>query len=272
MYMNTRSVKDFFVFGFMSYGIIWTIVDAFGTFFEDRKPEGVYWYVVFVFIPVVFGLLKCRPSSHVELKVPFSDSSVEVTFGDIFEGKEVVVIPVNEYFDGLIGDHVSKSSLHGKFILKFLDGQLDTFERLTDETLKSIESCYVERESGRTNKYPIGTVAKVDTGGKRFLLAALSKTDVKSLKASATLDDLWDCLEGIWKGIRDYHNGNLVKVPLLGSGLSGVGLPPKVLIGIIMTSFFSYTKKCKIADKVTLVLPYRLKGKIDLTAIERSWK
>ena len=77
--------------------------------------------------------------------------------------------------------------------------------------------------------------------------------------------------KGFGKGVRIYSNGNCVRIPLLGSGLSGIGLPPKNLIEIILTSFLYFTKKQKIADKVTLVLSSKLKGEIELVTIKRNW-
>ena len=246
-------------------------IESFVYFFKNSRPEGAYWYAVIVLISVVAGLWRSWPRSHVELQVPASDSSIKITFGNIFEGIGVVVIPVNEYFDGSLGNHVSENTLHGLFIKNVMGGQLDAFFDLTNKALESVEAEQVQRASGRDQKYPIGTVACVDINEKRFLLAALSQTDLETLKASATVHELWDCLAGIWQGVRNFSNGNCVKIPLIGSGLSGVGLPPKTLIEIVVTSFLYYTKKQKIADKVTLVLPSRLKGEIDLKTIQRGW-
>ena len=269
--MNKRAVLDFVSFGFAAFGIIWTVLVSFEFFFEGSKPEGAFWYAVMVLVSVASGLWRCRPRQRVKLTIPASDSSIEIKFGDIFEGGGIVVIPVNEYFDGSLGDHVSENSLHGLFIRNVLGGQSDAFFRLTSQALKSVVPEEVTRESGRGKKYPIGTVASVDINQNRFLLVALSRTDLATLKASATVHELWDCLAGVWQGVRNYSNGKCVKIPLLGSGLSGVGLPPKHLIEIILTSFLYYTKKDKIADKVTLILSSTLKGEIDLETIKRSW-
>ena len=269
--MNKRIVQDFFSFGFAAFGVIWTILVSFDFFFEGSKPEGACWYAVIVLVSVATGLSRCWPRQRVTLQIPGSDSSIEIKFGDIFEGAGIAVIPVNEYFDGSLGDHVSKNSLHGTFIKDVLGGQSNAFVDLTRNALASVSAEEVTRKSGKGKKYPIGTVAPVDINQKRFLLTALSRTDLKTLKASATVHELWDCLAGIWQGVRNFSNGNCVKIPLLGSGLSGVGLPPKHLIEIILTSFLYYTKKEKIADKVSLVLPSRLKGEIDLETIKRSW-
>ena len=271
MHLNKRIIRDFCVFGFAAYGALWTAAEPLGAVLENCKPEGIYWYGAMISASIVLGLWKCWPKNHVEFKIPGSDSSIGIEFGDIFEDGSVVVIPVNEYFDGLLGDHVSETSLHGQFIKNVLGGQASTFFDLTSRDLKSAPSEEVHRENGRCAKYQIGTVARADVNGKRFLLAALSRTDVVSLKASATLHELWDCLAGIWNGVRNFSNGNSVKIPLLGSGLSGVGLPPKNLIEIIVTSFLYFTKEQKIADKVTLVLPDRLKREVDLITVKRSW-
>ena len=106
---------------------------------------------------------------------------------------------------------------------------------------------------------------------QRFLLVALSHTDPSTLKASASVHDLWTCLAGVWKGIHQYSNGRPVSMPLIGSGLSGVGLPPGHLIEIIVTSFLCHTKERKVADVVTLVLPSRLAQHVNLKTIKRRW-
>ena len=62
-----------------------------------------------------------------------------------------------------------------------------------------------------------------------------------------------------------------VRIPLIGSGLSGTGLPPGNLVEIVVTSFLCHTKERKVADRVTLVLPPRLARSLDLNSIKRSW-
>ena len=203
-----RTFQDFFVFGFAAYGILWTVIGSFGLFFPDDRPEGLCWYSAMVLASIVSGLWRCWPKSKIELKVPASDSTIEIKFGYIFTDEGNVVIPVNEYFDRLLGDHVSERSLHGIFIRDVLGGQSAAFNDLVDQALNSVSAQTVRRESGREKKYPIGTVACVDVNDTRYLLAALSRTDLDSLKASATVHELWDCLSGIWQGVRNFSNGN----------------------------------------------------------------
>lgn len=266
-----RIIQDFLIYGFSCYGVLWIITESYGAFFEASKPEGLMSYAVLVTVSIVAGAWRCWPKNRIDIPVPNSDSQIEICFGDIFESSEAIAIPVNEFFDGMLGDHVSEKSLHGQFIKHVLGGQSSTFNELTNKVLKDRDGKLTERKNGRKIMYPIGTVATVDVNEVRYFLVALSKTNTETLKAFASFHELWDCLSGLWEGIRNQSNGKDVKIPLVGSGLSGVGLPERNLIEIILTSFFYYTKKNKIADKIILVLPKNIGGKVDLVKIERSW-
>ena len=248
-------------------------VESVSAFFVSLKPEGFVWYSALLVLAAMGGVWRAWPTRRIEFPIPGSDSSFEIRFGNVFQGAGVVVIPVNEYFDGELGDHVSEKSLHGRFIKEVLAGQSKTFLDLTSGALEGVapEESGVTRSSGRRDRYAIGTVARVDLNDQRYLLAALSRTDLLSLKASATIHDLWTCLAGVWKGIRKYSNGQPVRIPLIGSGLSGTGLPPGNLVEIVVTSFLCHTKERKVADRVTLVLPHRLARSLDLNSIKRNW-
>ena len=273
-YVNKLKVWDFLLGGFATYGAIWAVLEPIGAFLPAWMPEGLGWFVGHVILSIIGGGWHARPASRIEFQIPGSDSCFEIKFGDVLKGEGVAVIPVNEYFDGELGDLVSEESLHGRFIRDILGGVAKSFFDLTAKELANVDpedKKNVPRPSGQCVRYPIGTVARADVNEKRYLLAALSHTDVESLSAHATVQDLWTCLTGVWKAIREYSNGRPVRIPLIGSGLSKIGLPPANLIEVIATSFLCDTKQRKVTDKVTLVLPCRLAGKLDLKSIKRSW-
>ena len=271
---GTRQVRDFVLGSFAAYGALWAVLEPLTTFLPLAPLESPCWYVAFVLLSVIGGACLAWRTKRIEFRIPGSDSKLEIRFGDILEQEGVVVIPVNEFFDGKLGDHVSVESLHGRFIKDVLGGVTQSFYNLIAKDLANAEPTQtnVQRPSGgQCIQYPIGTVASADVNEKRYLLAALSHTNVHTLKSNATVQDLWVCLDGVWRGIRDYSNGRPVSLPLIGSGLSGVGLPAANLIDVIAISFLKETKEQKVADKVTLVLPVRLAGELDLKKIERSW-
>jgi hypothetical protein len=167
-----------------------------------------------------------------------------VEFGDIWKTQGCVALQVNEYFDSLLGNHVSTNSLHGQFIRDVMKGRSDEFDRLVSAALTGQPFVQVQRPSGNTRRFKIGTTAAVDIGPTRYLLYAFATTDISTLKASATVHELWDALAG--------------------GGLSGVGLPARILLEILLTSFAYYTKKQKITGKLTIVIPKHLSAEIDL--------
>ena len=266
-------IRDFLVAGFATYGALWVVLDSLSQFFESLKPGGWVGYSAFLTGAAIGGLYRAWPGKRVEFTMPGSGSTFEIESGDIFDGGEVVVIPVNDFLDGELGDHVSETSLHGQFIKGVLGGQSQSFFDLTSAALTGVEPKEegVARSSGRCDRYAIGTVARVDIAGQSYLLAVLSHTDQLSLKASASLHDLWNCLRGVWNAVREHSSGRPVSIPLIGSGLSGVGLPPRHLLDFIVMSFFYHNKEKTVADRVTLVLPRHLAQDLDLKSIKRRW-
>lgn len=257
-------LKTFFVNGLATYGLLWTFVESVGTFFSQIKPDGLAQYAFLVVPSIAFGVWRAWPVSKVELTVPNSDSVLCIEFGDIWEKRHCIAIPVNEYFDSLLGDHVSPNSLHGQFIRDVLRSQSADFDAHVARALTNQPFDDVPRTSGNSKRYKIGTTASIDLGPKRYLLFASAKTDIATLKASASVHELWDAFAGLWSSVRVRSNGDPVYMPLVGGGLSGVGLPARNLLQILMISFSYYTKKEKITNRMTIVLQKSLSKEIDL--------
>ena len=138
--LKRQQFNEFFRSRFLdTYGTIYLLVVSFSLFLPSYKPEGLKWYILFLILCAIAALYRVRPKKRVEFRIPATDSWFEIKFGDIFDEKGVIVIPVNEYFDGELGDHVSEESLHGKFIKKKLGGHSRTFIDLTSEALMGVQ-------------------------------------------------------------------------------------------------------------------------------------
>ena len=215
-------LKTFVYSWFINLGALWLIVE-FTSFFKPEIGALIRCWHGFWLVLAATGagsIYRSWPSAKIEFPIPLTDSSFAIKFGDIFDGEGVVVIPVNEYFDGVLGKPVSKNSLHGKFIEDVLGGHSKIFFDLTRKELAKVKPKATEviRTTGPNNQYEIGTVVQIDYNDKCYLLAVLSHTDLQTLKASATVDDLWICLTGVWNGIREHYSGGPARIPLFGSG------------------------------------------------------
>lgn len=266
--MLKHVAKRFVVFSFAAYGALWTIIESLSAFKDSLKPTGLLAYSVLIFLSLAVGIWQAWPSRRIEIRIPNSDSSVAIEFGDIFSKQGCIAIQVNEFFDSLLGDHVSTNSLHGQFIRNVLGGQSASFDTLVTAALAGIPHVVIQRPNGNPKRYEIGTTASIDVNAKRYLLFAFAKTDISTLKAYATVHEFWDALSGLWETARVRSNGDPIYVPLIGAGLSGVGLPERQLLELLILSFVYHTKKTKITKQATIVLHPSLRRIIDLKSIK----
>ena len=257
---------------FCGYAMAWTLVEPLFELIPRVKSEGYLQYLGLVIFGLIFAWWRTFPSKKTTIRLKNTNTSVEVVFGDIFDQTGHMVIPVNEYFDSEIGDPVSPLSLHGQFIQRVLGGRSSSLDELVDTRLNAVPHKLVPRQQGRNRKFPIGTTLSYDATATKYFLVALSRTDTETLKAKADVPDLWQALSGLWDKVRMDAGGSPVNIPLIGSGLSGVGLPPQQLLQIIMMSILDATKKREITPEIRIVLHENVFEYVHLDLIKKEWR
>ena len=260
------------IFVYCTYAVLWTIMEPLISHVPTLKITGVVQYLLMVLFAIVVGAWKILPSKELTINLNNTNTSIRILFGDIFSSDGHKVIPVNEFFDSEIGDHVAPTSLHGMYIQKILRGRSHLFDGLANWSLSNVPHELTERKTGRNKKFPIGTTLVNNTEEAKYFLVALSRTDVKTLKAKADVPELWQALNGLWEKVRIEAGGSPVNIPLIGSGLSGVGLPPQQLLRIIMMSILDATKKWELTSEIRIVLHETVFEHIDLNVIQKDWR
>ena len=247
------------------YIVLWSLADPARELlqlsFSGWRP-----YAVLTAVSVLVGVLRAMPRQHVRRRIGASGTQVTVKFGDLFAEKGVRAVPVNEFFDSVLGAHVSPNSLHGKLLLEQFGAAPEEFESLVDQQLKTVTHETVNRSPGRSRRYPVGTTATVQTNSGHYLTFVLSHTDVQTLKASATTADLWEALSGLWQAARNTCGGKPLVVPLVGGGLSGVGLPAQHILSVLLISAIEETKRRQICSEFVFVVPPELFTDVDVSA------
>lgn len=250
------------------------MLDSAAYFFPDPRPGGWGPLLALVGVAVLVGVARTLPKESVELKLKAIDTIVSIRFGNIFDFKQILAIPVNEFFDSELGDHVSHRSLHGQLISSVFSGVSQSFNSIVDEDLRDVQSKIVCRPSGRGKQYAIGVTPMINIGTneqRRFLLPAVCRTDLKTLKASCDVPTLWTALVGLWAAVRNRAGGDPVAVPLIGGGLAGLGLPPSQLLHLIVLSLVVTSRQTHIASPITIVLPPDRFDDFELAALKEQW-
>jgi len=264
---------------FVVYSACWALIEPLLSLVPETGLQGWSKYFAFIGVSLVLGLVcgfvlairrHARPS-RVAFTIPSTNTTLTILFGDLFGQEGFKAIAVNEFFDSQIGDIISPKSLHGQFIEGQLRGRSSTFNDLVNTDLARYDSDVTSRSQGKKKRYAIGTTAVCDFDQGKYFFVALTRTNLDTHNSSADVPELWQCLLGLWDTVREYAGGHVVNVPLLGGGVSGVGLPDPVLLRLIITSLVNETKKKSITSEVRIILhPDRIES-FDLREIQEEW-
>lgn len=255
-------------------------IASFATLFCTVAPkdwiEVHTWCLTFLILAVIFIICASFAWDQTELKESISikispNLRVNVFKGDLFKQKNIVVIPVNEYFDTLVDDViVAHRTIHGKFIDDYFRNNEDALYQLIDTQIHNTPETIIVNNrvhaGARTIKYPIGTCADIKVGDTTFVLFALTHFDEDD-KANLPKDGFADAIIKLMNHLAIISNNRPVYMPLFGTGLSRLNeAHQRVLLFIIDTISFS----CPVAINAGLnivVYPTDM-AKVNLNRVE----
>ncbi len=257
---------------FVAFSVMWTLIEGLTYFVPGFQIKGLVALGVIILISISYALKKVWKPSKIEIKISNSNTTIEVVFGDLFQQDGIRAIAVNEFFDSKLGRPVSDKSLHGIFLKKCFGGHPEPFDKQVNEQLQGIESSEVEKIEGKTKSFPIGSSALITVDQDRYLAFAFAKTDPKTCKAYSDVTMMWVALHQFWQQARIESSGNAVNLPLVGSGLSGLGLPTRDLLNLIILSAITETKNKPVTDKIRIVLHRDRFEDLDLRDVKQHWE
>lgn len=257
---------------FVAFSVMWTLIEGLNHFVPEIQIKGLVALGMIVLISVGYALKQVWKPSKVEIKISNSNATIEIVFGDLFQFEGIRAIAVNEFFDSKLGRPVSDKSLHGIFISKCFGGHPESFDKQVEEQLKATESVNVEKVEGKTKKFPIGSSALIAVNQDRYLAFAFAKTDPTTCKAYSDVTMMWVALHQLWQRARVESGGHILNVPLVGSGLSGLGLPTRDLLNLIILSAITETKTKPVTKRIRIVLHRDRFDDLDLRDVKQHWE
>ena len=220
----------------------------------------------------MYSARRSRRPSSVTFSIAHTNTKIQIKFGDLFSEDGARCIAVNEFFDSELGLPVSEKSLHGILISRCFGGHPDSFDKIISDDLVDVASETVQKKQGKDKRYPIGTTANVTVNSDRYMCFALCHTDLSTLKAEADVPMLWQALEGLYGKARHSLGGVPLVLPLVGSGLSGIGLPARDLLDLIVLSIIAESKKKQITTLIKIVLTSDRFDEVDIAEVKKYWR
>jgi hypothetical protein len=238
----------------------------------DVKIQGALPLVVVLAISICYGLCKVWKPSKIEIRIATTNTVIEVLFGDLFAQDGIRAVAVSEFFDSKLGKPVSDKSLHGIFLQKCFGGHPESFDKQVDEQLKGVEGKEVAKAEGKNKSFPIGTSALLTVNQDRYLAFAFCKANPETCKAYSDVTMMWVALNQLWQRARVESGGHPLNLPLVGSGVSGLNLPTRDILNLIILSAITETKAKQVTQRIRIILHRDRFEELDLREVKEHWE
>lgn len=207
--------------------------------------------------------------NSVKLKIGKVDLNIKI--GDLFKEDGLKVIPVNEYFDTQVDDVIiSQTSLHGMYVKEYLKyNDLGSLNYKIEERLKDYDfQENLKRKNGKKKSYAIGTTININD----YILTALTKFNDEN-EAYLSMQEYLKFLNDFWNEINRIHNGRVINVPIIGTGISRINpvLSEQEFLEQIIWSLKT-SSLITSKSKVNIIIYTGDKDKISLSELKNRFK
>ena len=272
-----RKFKIFIQNVLFAIGVISSFVTVLWALFPSpladfiKKCPWIY-LICMISLASIYGAYTIRTKKKIELKLS-EKIKASISFGDIFQGEEIIVIPVNDYFDTLVDDKVvSSKTLHGLFIRNYFGGNEADLKQQIKNGLANHRPIEINsnRKTENKEKYPIGTVCEIKKGNNVFYLVALTRFN-DNHRAEITNSEYQRVLCDLFTFIEQHSQGRKVNIPLIGAGHSGVNLSKQKLLEFLLFAI-ALNDNLTLINGINVMLHDSVKDEVDLSLTEILFK
>lgn len=259
-----------------AFGGVSAVVQFDGQLFPHSLPYPGAITAGSVALCLSWGFLRTYPIRHPPRVFRFSQMTIVIETGDLFERPGHLVVGFTDTFDTGVGPggSISASSIQAQFLERFYAGDAARLDRDLASSLRGVIPAGREKSSrkprGKLVRYPLGTVAVLDRDGlaDRLVFAlAYSRIDNGGV-AQSSVEWLSVGLDRLWEAVFRRAHQEPVAMPLVGSGLARLGfLDQGSLLRMILLSFVLRSRERRICRELRIVLAPADFAQIDMAEI-----
>lgn len=233
---------------------------------------------------VVIGLITLVYAGYQNRKIktitiPINDiTELTIEESDLFSGGDIIIVPVNEYFDVHVGDGVvDPNSIHGLFINEIWHGDAeDLYQTYIRPSLACVPNMFLETVDRdgwycHSDKYKLGTCVDIQCDGKTYVLLALTHFDSQN-HAYLTRTEYHDVLIDLMNHVNDIYESKTVCMPLLGTGLSRLQSKTIQILHYLIDCLRFECNKINIIGGLSIRIKSLDGAGIDLNSIKEVFK
>ncbi len=242
---SRRLWRQFFGSAFAAIGLAAVLLGLYDVLFPNSTGKiGKPAVVVILIGAALYGLL-CAWPRVVQASYSSPNTIITIIPGDLLTENAHLVIGMTDTFDTTPGV-IAPSSLQAKFLDRLLGGDTARFDRGIEQSLTAhgVAATGTVQKAGKTERYPLGTVATLAEGRRRFFCVAYSEMS-EANEARANVDGVVESLSTLWTAVSRHANGEPVAMPVIGMGQSRLSqsLSPSDAIRLQALSFWLASRK-----------------------------
>lgn len=250
-----RFINRFVKESLVAFGAFAAAAGLVAAAFPDAlKDRGAIWVIVVVAVSVGFGLLRSWPRP-IERAYAKPNTAIRLIRGDLFDEPGHIVVGACDTFDTQIPNVISPQSVQGQALQRLYGGDLARLDQGLNAALVGATPVGSVQKEGKSERYPIGTVAAVPHGPRRILFLAYTAMNDRN-EARGTSDGIWRSMLSLWEAVSLYCNGEPVAIPVLGGGQARISqiLPAQDSIRFIAFSFMLASRRERVCDELRIVV------------------
>ncbi len=201
-----------------------------------------------------------HPDDVLRREFPGIGVTLVVRRGDLFEQEDAsLVAGFGDTFDTITDDDavISRASVQGQLLDRVYGGDRVQLDRALTRALASVQPLKVEngrdKPKGKRRRYEVGTVASLPLDGRRVFALVHCRQDL-DLVTHSSAGEFRHALERLWESVGNQGLLRPVATPLLGAGLSRVGLSQEQVMIMIIDTFLKSCAKQRCAPELRIVL------------------
>ena len=255
---------------FQAFGFLALILGVLDILFPNAFHFGYQGIIAITAFSLLWsGFLALIPRYEISRQLPVPDTKITIKAGDLFQEDANVVVGMNDVFDTEKGDIIKPTSIQGQFLTKIYHDDRIRLDQDIDHALQGIACTQdSQKTKGKSQRYPIGTVATVSVGTRKYFCSAYSRMG-NNLKVESDIQRLSSSLDKLWEEIRVKGQHDKVAMPVVGSGLARIGNASHAdLIKLIVLSFVLASREKLVAPELVIVIDRNNLEKVNMLELK----
>lgn len=224
--------------------------------------------LVVIGIALAYGIFRAWPRP-VEQSYSTPNTTIRVIIGDLLDRQDNIVIGMCDTFDTETPHIIHRRSVQGQFLDRIYHHDRARLDSDLRQALGHVSPIATVSKPGKTDRYPIGTVAAIRNNRQHFFCLAYTEMSASN-QAEGTPDRLWKSLIGLWESVQLHANGEPVAIPVIGGGQSRMSqvLPAQDSIRFVMLSFMLASRNARVCDRLDIVIQPEDSERIDMLELQ----